>query len=82
MVVVQVEEYRVRGQTPGQALQAGSAADHVHLVPDVLQVKVDGFLSDLAVTVLGTGADCFLQKKRSLMRWVVVVVGQVYLSKF
>ena len=82
MVVVQVEEYCIRGPTLGQTIQAGSAADHVHLVADVLQVKVDGFFSDLAVTVVGTRADCFLRKKSSLMRLVVLVVGQVYLSKF
>ena len=82
VVVVQVEEYCIRGKTLRQTLQAGSAADHVHLVPDVLHVKVDGFFSDLAVTVLGTSADCFLRKKCSLMKVVVLVLGQVYLSKF
>ena len=67
VVVVQVEEYCIRGKTLRQTLQAGSAADHVHLVPDVLHVKVDGFFRDLAVTVVGTGTDCLLQKQTLLM---------------
>ena len=75
MVVVKVEEYCIRGKTLGQTIQAGSAADHVHLVADVLQVKVDGFFSDLAVTVVGTSADCFLQQKESSLMTVTVMTA-------
>ena len=63
MVIVKVEKDRVGWETPGKTLQPGAAADHVHFVPNVLHVKVNGFFSDLAVAVLGTGADSFLQRK-------------------
>ena len=63
MVVVQIEKYCVRGQTPGQTVKPTTAADHVHFVPNVLHVKVNGFFGDLAVTVVGTSADSFLQIK-------------------
>ena len=67
MVIVKVEKDRVGWETPGKTLQPGAAADHVHFVPDVLHVKVDGFFRDLAVTVVGTGTDCLLQKQTLLM---------------
>ena len=63
VVVVKVEEYRIRRETPWKTLKATTATDHVHFVPHVLHVKVNGFFCDLAVTVVGTGADCFLQRK-------------------
>ena len=60
VVVVKVEKYCIRRQTPGKTVKPTTAADHVHFVPNVLHVKVNGFFSDLAVTVVGTSADCFL----------------------
>ena len=75
MVVVQVEKYCVRGQTSGKTVEPATAADHVHFVPDVLHVKVDGFFRDLAVTVVGTSADCFLQQKESSLMTVTVMTA-------